>query len=56
MTAVGDGKLDIPGILEASADHAEWLIVELDNCATDMMTAVEKSYKYLHSITVEGRS
>ena len=28
-------------------DRVEWLVVELDACATDMMTAVEKSHDYL---------
>ena len=46
--AVGDGRMDIAGIV-AAADHnvLEWLIVELDACDTDMMTAVEGSYRYL---------
>lgn len=48
--AVGQGVLDVPGIVRASEGRAEWLIVELDECATDMMEAVEKSYRYL----VEG--
>ncbi|HEX2619701.1 MAG TPA: sugar phosphate isomerase/epimerase [Phototrophicaceae bacterium] len=47
MVAAGDGTLDIPGIVAAGS--ADWLVVELDNCATDMMTAVEKSYQYLTS-------
>jgi sugar phosphate isomerase/epimerase len=47
MTAVGSGVVDIPAIIQASAGHAEWLIVELDACATDMMTAVKESYDYL---------
>lgn len=47
MTAVGTGVIDVPAIIGAGADHAEWLIVELDRCATDMMTAVEESYAYL---------
>jgi sugar phosphate isomerase/epimerase len=47
MTAVGEGTLDIAGIIQASQDHAHWLIVELDECATDMLEAVEKSYSYL---------
>ena len=48
--AVGDGVLDYPAIVQAAAGAAEWLIVELDHCATDMMAAVERSYQYL----VEG--
>lgn len=45
--AVGEGKMDIPAVVRASGGAAEWLIVELDNCATDMMEAVERSYQYL---------
>lgn len=50
QVAVGDGVLDFPSIVQAAEGTAEWLIVELDHCATDMMEAVEKSYQYL----VEG--
>lgn len=50
MVAVGEGILDFPRIIQAAGGATEWLIVELDRCATDMMTAVEKSYQYL----VEG--
>jgi sugar phosphate isomerase/epimerase len=46
MTAVGGGVLDIEGIL-AAGNAAEWHIVELDRCATDMFEAVEQSYEYL---------
>jgi sugar phosphate isomerase/epimerase len=47
MTAVGDGVMDVPGIINAAQSSAEWLVVELDRCATDMMQAVAKSYQYL---------
>jgi sugar phosphate isomerase/epimerase len=46
MTAVGAGKMDFPPIV-AAAEHAEWLVVELDRCATDMMQAVKESIDYL---------
>lgn len=46
MMAVGAGKMDFPPIVEA-ATHAEWLVVELDSCATDMMQAVQQSIDYL---------
>lgn len=49
MVAVGAGRVDIPAALKAAADTAEWLIVELDRCATDMPTAVKASYDYLVS-------
>ena len=47
MTALGEGVVDIPGVVAAGAGATEWLIVELDRCATDMMEAVRKSYQYL---------
>lgn len=50
MVAVGAGAVDVRAAVEA-ADHADWLIVELDRCATDMLTAVRESYAYL---TEEG--
>lgn len=49
MTAVGEGKLDIPAIIQAADGTAQWLFVELDECATDMFEATEKSYTYLTS-------
>jgi sugar phosphate isomerase/epimerase len=45
--AVGDGHLDFAAIIEASGGHADWLIVELDHCATDMLQAVDKSFHFL---------
>jgi len=47
MTAVGDGIMDFHSIVEAGSTTTEWMIVELDSCATDMMEAVKKSYEYL---------
>lgn len=47
-TAVGAGKMDIPAaVAAADADVLEWVIVELDQCATDMTAAVRESLKYL---------
>ncbi|MBE0691220.1 MAG: sugar phosphate isomerase/epimerase, partial [Anaerolineae bacterium] len=46
MVAAGTGAMDIPAII-AAGEHADWIIVELDRCATDMMTAVVESYRYL---------
>ncbi len=46
--AVGDGRMDIPATVGAAdPDVLEWVIVELDACDTDMMTAVERSHAYL---------
>jgi sugar phosphate isomerase/epimerase len=46
--AVGSGKMDIPAcIAAADLNRVEWLVVELDSCATDMREAVAASYRYL---------
>jgi sugar phosphate isomerase/epimerase len=46
MTAVGGGRMPVADIL-AAAPSAEWHIVELDRCATDMLTAVKESLEWL---------
>lgn len=46
MLAAGTGIMDFPPIVEA-AGGADWLVVELDRCATDIFQAVEESYRYL---------
>jgi len=47
-TAIGKGKMDFAPIVKAADPKVlEWLIVELDSCATDMMQAVEDSYRFL---------
>ena len=47
MVAAGQGVQDFPAIVAAAAGRTEWMIVELDQCATDMFTAVEESFRYL---------
>lgn len=44
--AVGAGNVDVEAVLRA-ASFAEWHVVELDHCATDMFEAVEQSARYL---------
>jgi len=52
MVALGEGDVDIPAIVAAGAGSTEWLIVELDRCATDMMEAVGRSYDYLSRVNL----
>ena len=47
MTALGTGAIDIPALIAAGGEHTQWVLVELDRCTTDMMTAVRESYAYL---------
>lgn len=47
MVALGQGEVDIRGIIAANRPHTEWLIVELDNCETDIFDAVDASLRYL---------
>jgi sugar phosphate isomerase/epimerase len=44
MLALGDGVMDFPAIVRHS--RAEAWIVELDDCATDMLEAVARSFAY----------
>ena len=46
MTAVGSGRMPVADIL-AACPSAEWHVVELDTCATDMITAVGDSLAWL---------
>jgi hypothetical protein len=46
MTAVGAGRMPVADIL-AACPSAEWHIVELDRCATDVLTAVSDSIAWL---------
>jgi sugar phosphate isomerase/epimerase len=46
MTAVGGGRMPVADIL-AAAPAAEWHVVELDRCDTDMVTAVRESLEWL---------
>ena len=47
-TAVGSGKMDVPAIVAAADENVlEWLVVELDQCATDMLEAVRQSCEYM---------
>jgi len=48
MTAVGAGRMPVAEIL-AAAPPGAWRVVELDRCATDMMTAVGDSLAWLAS-------
>jgi sugar phosphate isomerase/epimerase len=47
MVAVGEGVMDFLAIARASGSNAKYWIVELDRCATDMMSAVAGSFSYL---------
>jgi sugar phosphate isomerase/epimerase len=57
MVAAGQGKMKISEVIAAAdAGTLEWLIVELDACATDMLTAIRESYQYLTDLGLaEGR-
>jgi len=52
MTALGQGVVDLPAVLAASSPDS-WWIVELDRCATDMLTAVQASYTFLQAYSLK---
>ncbi len=47
MVAVGDGSQNFPAIVKASKGNTQWMVVEMDKCATDIFEAIAKSRKYL---------
>lgn len=47
MVAAGQGKVDFPAVVKAAGKNVQWMIVELDRCATDMIEAVAESQRYL---------
>jgi len=52
MRALGQGALDFPSILRAIATPVD-LVVELDECATDIFAAIDQSLKYARGLTRE---
>jgi sugar phosphate isomerase/epimerase len=46
MVAVGSGTLDITRVV-TGLPSAQWHIVELDHCATDMFDAIQASHRWL---------
>jgi sugar phosphate isomerase/epimerase len=50
MVAVGDGQMNFKETIPAGDPFTEWLIVELDRCAGDMMLAVSRSLAYLNRL------
>ena len=47
MVAAGSGLQDFPAIAAAGRGHIQWMIVEMDNCETDMFDAAAQSFAYL---------
>jgi sugar phosphate isomerase/epimerase len=46
MVALGDGVVDLTSAIAAAA-HADWMLVELDQCAAEMKEAVGRSAEWL---------
>ncbi|MCZ6520120.1 MAG: sugar phosphate isomerase/epimerase [Bacteroidetes bacterium] len=49
MVALGKGVQDFNAITKACGDHPKWMVIELDECATDIFEAVKESVDYLTS-------
>jgi sugar phosphate isomerase/epimerase len=54
MTALGRGVLDIPRILRALPRPVDW-VIELDECASDLLEAARESLAYLESLRLNAR-
>jgi sugar phosphate isomerase/epimerase len=55
MTAIGQGKVDVPRILHALRRTVDW-VIELDECATDPLVAAQESRAYLESLRSDSIS
>ena len=53
MTALGQGKVDIPRIARGLTHPIDW-VIELDECATDPLEAAQQSRVYLESLSGGG--
>jgi sugar phosphate isomerase/epimerase len=47
MTPVGQGTQNIPAIVDASANHVQWMVVELDKSAIEVFDALKQSFDYM---------
>lgn len=47
MTAVGEGTLDIPSVMDASSGTAEWMVLEMDEADGDVFALLEESCNYM---------
>lgn len=49
MTALGQGKVDVPRVLRSLTHPVDW-VIELDECATDPLEAARQSRVYLEAL------
>lgn len=47
QTVLGEGSINIPSIVAAANGNTEWLVVEFDECKSDIYDAIRGSYNYL---------
>ena len=47
VEAVGIGNLDYPSIFEACHGSVQWIVVEIEDCETDLIQAIYESYRYI---------
>ena len=54
QVAIGEGRVDVAACARA-ARFADWHIVELDECATDVFEALRKSAETLEQLGLSRR-
>ena len=47
MVALGKGTQDFDAIVKACGNDPKWMVIEFDECATDIFVAVKESIDYL---------
>ena len=49
MTAVGQGRLDIPEIMKSAREHVRWMVLEMDETDGDPIGLLDQSLQYMLS-------
>lgn len=47
MTALGQGRLGIPGIMEPAMEHVRWMVLEMDETDGDPFALLDQNLKYM---------
>lgn len=47
MTALGQGRLDIPDIMNSAMEHVQWMVLEMDETDGDPFALLDQSLQYM---------
>ena len=47
MTALGEGRLDLPEIMKSAGEHVQWMVLEMDETDGDPFALLDQNLKYM---------